>query len=173
MPVKFENVVRCTTQGVLSDNTEASFFGSDDGYVYQFDKGTSQDGADIEAYIELAYNFVGAQRMLKRYRDGALEISGGGYAAFSFGYSLGYGSTDIIQPDTQTIVTNLSETANWDAGYTWDVGVWDGETLFPSTFEMCGEAENVSIAITSNSDYYESFTVSAGVLHVSPRRELR
>lgn len=172
MPMLFTDSVRCTAQGILADNTEASYFGSDNGYVYQLDKGTSFDGADIEAYFNLAYNFSGSQRRLKRYRGGALEIAGSGYSEFNFGYSLGYGSTDIIQPGTETIVTNFSN-RTWDDGGNWETGVWDGMTLTPSSFEMDGEAENVSVAITSVGDYFERFTISGGVLHISPRRELR
>lgn len=171
MPILFPNVVRCATQGVMSDNTEVSYFGSSNGMVYQLDKGTSFDGANIEAYINLAYNFSGAQRLLKRYRPGALEVTGSGYAAFSFGYSLGYGSTDIIQPSSQSIITNFSSVF-WDS-FVWDAFQWDGSTLNPSTFEMDGEAENVSVAVISSGDYFEPFTITGGVLHVSPRREMR
>lgn len=171
MPVLFPDIVRCTAQGIMADNTEVSYFGASDGVVYQLDKGTSFDGDAIEAYIYLAYAFSGSPRLLKRYRSGALEISGSGYAAFNFGYSLGYGSTDIIQPDSQALVTSFAASF-WDTG-TWDSGFWDGRTLIPSSFDMDGEAENISMALTSSSDYYEPFTVSGGVLHMSPRREMR
>jgi hypothetical protein len=171
MPVLYADTVRCTGGGLMNDNTEAMFFGSDDGMVHQMDKGTSFDGDAIESYIHLAYNFSQGLRTLKKYRDGVLEVSGNGYAAFSFGYSLGYGATTILQPADQSIVTSFVPVF-WDTG-NWEQGVWDGQTLLPSTFELDGEAENISIAITSNSDYYEPFTLSGGLIHYSPRRELR
>ena len=173
MPVLFPNIVRCAAHGIMSDRTEVNFYGDSTGMVYELDKGTSFDGADIEAYIKLAYNFFGAQRLLKRYRDGSLEISGSGYASINIGYLLGYGSTDIIQPNGETVVSSFSGSV-WDAaGAVWDQGVWDGTTLTPSTFEMDGDAENVSISITSTGDFYEPYTVTGGVMHVTPRRELR
>jgi hypothetical protein len=171
MPVLFPDVVRCAAQGIMSDNTEVAFFGSSDGMVYQLDKGTSFDGDNIEAYINLAYNFSNTQRLLKRYRPGVLEVSGNGYAAFSFGYSLGYGATDVIQPNAQSLVSSFSAVF-WDS-FVWDSFQWDGVTLSPSTFEMDGEAENVSMVVTSSGDYFQPFTISGGVLHISPRRELR
>lgn len=171
MPVLYAHTVRCTTQGTMSDGTEVSYFGSDNGFVFQMDKGTSFDGSNIEAYINLAYNFSRSQRLLKRYRPGVLEVQGSGYAEFSFGYSLGYGISDVIQPDAQTIINNLSSVF-WDA-FTWDAFVWDGITLTPSTFECDGEAENISLAITSNNDYTAPFTITGGLINYSPRRALR
>lgn len=171
MPIYFPDVVRCATSGVYSDGDEASFFGSDDGFVYQMDKGTSFDGENIEAYLNLAYNFAGGVRQNKFWRDATLEISGDGYASFSFGYSLGYGSSDIIQPSTQTVVASLSS-ANWDS-FVWDAFTWDGVNLAPSMMGMEGEAENVSMAITASSDYFQPFTVTGALLHYTPRREIR
>lgn len=171
-PILFPDVVRCTTTGFTSDGAEVSFFGSDDGYVYQFEKGTSFDGDSIEAFFSLSYNFQKSPRTLKRYWDATLEITGSSYAEFSFGYSLGYGATAIIQPDAQTSTSAFSA-VSWDQGFSWDSGAWDGTSLLPSLFNMEGEAENVSIAIRSNSDEYQPFTVTAAVLHWTPRREIR
>ena len=171
MPMLFTDTPTCATSGLMNDNTEVIYFGDDDGFVYQMDKGTSFDGDDIEAYMDLAYNFSGRPTGIKRYRDGILEVSGNGYAAFSLGYSLGYGRTTILQPSTQSIVTSFSS-VYWDS-FTWDAFTWDGETLFPSTFDLDGDAENISLAVRSVADYYEPFTFSGGVIHYSPRRELR
>jgi hypothetical protein len=171
MPVLFAHTVRCTFSGAKNDGTEIAFFGGDDGYVFEMDKGTSFDGENIEAFVYLPYNFSRGPRTLKVYRGGALEINGTSYAAFSFGYSLGYGSTDIIQPDSVTVVSNLLA-VNWDS-FTWDAFTWDGITLAPSTVEIDGEAENISIAIVSSGDYYEPFTVTGGVVNHTPRRQMR
>lgn len=171
MPVLYADVVRCACNGRMADGTEVSYFGSDNGMVFQMDKGTSFDGADIEAYLYLAYNFSRGGRTLKRYRDGVLECQGSGYAEFNLGYTLGYGLTDVIQPAVQAVVTNFSSVF-WDA-FTWDAFVWDGVTLGPSSFELDGEAENISLAVTSLGDYFEPFTVTGGEIHYSPRREMR
>lgn len=171
MPVLYAHTVRCATSGKMNDGSEAAFFGGDDGYVFQMDKGTSFDGSDIEAYIALAYNFSRGARTIKRYRDGVLECTGNGYAEFNLGYTLGYGLTDVIQPATQSVVTNFSASF-WDA-FTWDAFIWDGITLGPSSFELDGEAENISLAITSLGDYFDPFTITGGEIHYSPRREMR
>lgn len=171
MPILFADTVRCAAFGKMSDGMDVSYFGGDDGFVFQMDKGTSFDGDDIEAYINLAYNFSRGARTLKRYRGGALEIGGSSYTEFNVGYSLGYGATDLIQPDSEVIVSNFFA-VNWDS-FTWDAFIWDGITLNPSTIEIDGEAENISLAITSLGDYFEPFSVTGGVINHSPRRQIR
>lgn len=170
-PLLFPDVARCVWSGERANGEEAIYFGSDDGHVYQMEKGTSFDGDAIEYYIDLSWNFQKSPRMNKVYRDCTLEISGSGYAGFSFGYSLGYGSTSILQPDSQAIVTSFSSVF-WDS-FTWDAFVWDGSTLMPSVIDVDGEAENISLAIRGTSDMYEPFTITAALLHYTPRGRLR
>lgn len=173
MPIVFPDPVTWVYSSEDSDGTETIFFGSSNGMAYQMDKGTSFDGDDIEHYLYLAWDFLKTPRLIKRFHDCTLEISGDGYAAFNFSYLLGYGSTDISQPSSQAAITSFSAGA-WDAaGAVWDVGVWDGQTLLPSSFDMPGEAENVSLIVSGNSDYHESVQLSGAVIHFSARRELR
>ena len=171
MPIEFEHVVRCIVSGQFNDATEGIFFGSDDGWVYQMEKGTSFDGEDIEAYFDLAYCFSGSFRTTKNYHDAVLEMQGPGYVEFFAGYALGYSSTDYIQADARTLLTRFQQT-NWD-GFTWDTFAWDGVTLGPSVLEVDGEAENVSIGIRCVGDEFMPFTVTGGMIHYTPRREIR
>ena len=171
MPVLFSDIVRCAWTAEMNDGTEVMFFGSDAGMVYQMDKGTSFDGDAIEAFMECAYNFQKSPLIEKHYRDVMLEIQGSGYAAFGLGYSLGYGSTYIPQPGTVSLVTSFSATF-WDS-FVWDAFIWDGQTLMPSTTDIDGDAENISLAIRGNSDIYEPHTFSGAILHYTPRRRIR
>ena len=171
MPIKFQDVVRCTWTSEKNDGEEVMFFGSDDGHVYQMDKGTSFDGDEIEFYLDLAYNFFGSPRVDKSFFDATMETAGTGYAAFNFGYSLGYGSTDLPQPATQAAVTNFS-IAKWDA-FVWDAFQWDGRSLFPTLLQMDGMAENVSLAVRGSSDYYAPLKLTAAIVHYADRRRLR
>ena len=171
MPQLFPDTVRCTWTAETNAGEEVMFFGGDDGYVYQMDKGTSFDGDEIEFAMELAYNFFGSPRVDKSYFDATLETAGTGYAAFSFGYSLGYESSDIPQPMPQSAVTSFSASI-WDS-FTWDAFVWDGRTLFPTVLGMDGAAENVSLGIRGSSDYYSPLKFTAAIVHYAPRIRLR
>lgn len=171
MPIRFTNVVRCVWTSEKNDGSEVMFFGSDSGYVFQMDKGTSHDGADIEYFLELAYNFCGSPRVQKVFRDVMLEVSGTGYAEFYAGFSLGYGSADIVQPLEQIATADFSD-LQWDS-FTWDQFYWDGETLAPSVLKMGGEAVNYSLTFRGTSDYFEPFTLTGAITQYTPRRRMR
>lgn len=171
MPVYFAHIPYCAIEDKLSTGEEATYFGGEDGYVYQLDKGTSFDGSNIYYYLELAYNASGNNRMLKGYRRAAVEVQGNGYSAFNFGYKLGYASVDIAQP-TDAQYASAFSLPYWDS-FTWDQFVWDGNSLMPSECEMQGEAENVSISIRGDSNYHGSYTLNGITLHYLPRRLLR
>lgn len=171
MPQVFPDNVECIVSQELSTGSEVTYFGSDDGVVYQLDKGTSFDGDAIEAYIYLAFNSSKGHRTLKQYRRAAFEVAGEGYGQFNFTYELGYGSTRIEQPGTQTLEVSLSSVF-WDS-FVWDAFQWDGQTLIPGDVDMTGSGENVSIIVRSESDYYAPIKISGVTLHYAQRRNLR
>jgi len=171
MPQLFPDPVRCVWSGEQSDGAEAIYFGSDDGVVYQMEKGTSFDGDAIEYYFTLAYNHAGMPRVMKKYRHAMLEVQGSSYVEFQLGYSLGYGTTNIDQPGNQSMTTIFASTY-WDA-FTWDAFTWDGTTLLPSEIDIGGDAENIAVTIYGSSDMYAPFTVTGAILHYTPRRALR
>lgn len=171
MPVQFSNPVICCDGGENNTGELASFFGSDNGFVYELDKGTSFDGDPIFANINLVYNPIGAPRVLKRYRKASVELTGDSYAEIEFGYDLGYRTTYIGQPVDASYSNDL-RSGYWD-NMTWDNFVWDGADIAPSEIEVNGTAENIAIRISSVSDLFQSFTVNSIILHYTPRRGLR
>lgn len=171
--VLFPNPVLWAYSSQESDGTETIIFGSSNGMVYQMEKGTSFDGADINHYFNLAWDNLKSPRTIKHFYDCMLEISGNGYAEFFFGFSLGYGSSNVSQPAVQMETMSFA-VSQWDAGIKWDSGAkWDGQVLLPALLEMSGEAENVSIAVRGASDYHAPLKFSGAVIHYSARRELR
>ena len=173
MPVLLTNTPTCICSLENNAGNERIYFGDASGYVHQMDIGTSFDGAAIEFYLDLAYNNLRSPRIIKSFKSAVLEVAGSGYSEFSFGYSLGYGSTEISQPTN--ITTALSLTAlTWDSGVYWDSGMtWDGVSLLPSAFSMGGDAENISIKILGSSDYYSPARFSGVLISYVQRRQMR
>lgn len=172
--VLFPNSVFCTDDADLTTGGMATYFGSSDGlgYVYQLDKGTSFDGADINAYFTAAWDFVKTPRMLKQFRAASIEVQGDGYAAISYGYQLGYGNTQIAQPSPVDVELGFAPTARWDS-FTWDEFIWDGVNLMPSDVDEIGTAENIQIMISSGTDYIVPYTINSVIHHYSMRRGMR
>lgn len=173
-PVLFPNPVFCVDEGETSSGIEVTYFGSSDGlgYVYQLDAGTSFDGAVITAYFTTAWNPIGSPRLLKRFRAASIEIQGTGFAAIQFGYQLGYGTSQIGQPNQVSATDALKAAPVWDS-FTWDNFTWDGQTLLPTDIDMTGTAENVQVTISSGTNYIGAYTVNSLIHHYTPRRGIR
>ncbi len=171
MPILFTDSVNVIASLEDSTGVEIIMFGSSDGKVYQLDKGTSFDGDPIEAFMKTFYHFSKSIRYLKKYLGVTLEASGDGYAEFNFSTELGYNSTDISQPATQNEVLPLG-TVLWD-DFVWDSFIWDGVTLSPSNLKLEGSAENISLVIRKNSDFFFPMNITGAFIRYNFRRQLR
>ena len=170
-PVSFPNAATCACEGENSNGSQAMFFGSTNGMVYQLDMGSSFDGAAIDHYLMLAFNHLGSPRLNKSFRRAVLEISGEGYVEFSVGCQIGYGTSSIIEPAETSSSVDLRE-AVWDE-MTWDNFYWDSAGSPPPVVSMDGTAENVALEIFGSSDEHLSFTINSVIFHYIPRRMLR
>lgn len=171
LPQLLTDPVRCICSAELSDGSEAIYFGSSDGVVYQMERGTSFDGDDIETYITLVFNSIGNPLLVKDYRGAIFEVEGDGYAELEFSYDLGYASTEVSQPSTQTLTHEL-RAALWDE-FTWDSFYWDGVNLSPSMADFIGQAENFAFRFRTSSDYFDSLRISGALFQYIPRRRVR
>jgi hypothetical protein len=174
LPVLFPNPVSCCDTTVNSLDDEVIYFGSSDGlgYVYQMERGTSFDGADLYAFVQMAWDALKSPRILKRFRAGSVEVQGQGYAAFQLGYQLGYDSMLDGQPGPTVYATNFVPAPHWDQ-FTWDSFTWDGTTLAPTDIDMTGTAENVAVIISSGTNYITAYTLNSLIYHYSMGRGIR
>lgn len=171
MPVQYADPVLCCFEGEDAAGNAVAFFGSDNGFVYQFDAGTSFDGDTISASINLVYNSMKSPRILKRFRKASIEMSGEYWAQIQVGYDLGYRNTNIPQGLDSTYETDM-RSSYWDS-LIWDNFVWDGSDVTPSEIEVEGVAENIGIRIASTSDIVQPFNVNTIIVHYTLRRGIR
>lgn len=171
MPVEFADPALVCVEGEDSNGNAVSFFGSDNGFVYELDKGTSFDGDAISASVNLVYNSMKSPRILKRFRRASVELAGNYYAEIQFGYDLGYRRSEIPQPADASYEADL-RSSYWDS-MIWDNFVWDGSDVTPSEIEVSGTAENIAIRVSCSSDLFEPFTVNTIIVHYTMRRGLR
>lgn len=172
LPVYYDNPVTCADSVEIEDGTETMYFGSTNGFVYQMDVGTSNDGEPIRWELMLAYNNMKSPQINKRMRKLALEISGDSYVEFDVGYKLGYDNPNISQPSDTANSLEFTSGAIWDS-FTWDAFFWDGRSLGPSDLSLEGTAENISVALRGSSDEFDAFTVTGVMTHYSPRLRIR
>lgn len=154
MPVRLKNPVLCSCSSEKTGGGEERiFFGSDNGFVYQMEKGTSFDGEPINTSLKLVFNHSKSYWMLKKYNILIMETECDGFNQFSVGYDLSYKSNESIQP-TSTEITVQKTPVNWgpDSPFTWGQFTWGGEpSLSPLRIPLEGDGHNVALKITSNS----------------------
>ena len=173
MPVYFPDVVRCACDCDSSD--EMYYFGSDAGFVYQMEKGTSFDGDPIEWDLLLAFTNQRSPNVTKRYRRATFEVQGEGYARFSVAFDVEFGGPGREQPSgSGSSSVDLAMTiARWDESLVWDEFIWDGSDLLPTTVEISGSGTNVATRVTGSSAIYAPFTLNSLTLTYSVRARTR
>jgi hypothetical protein len=174
MPVSFPNPICCVFEGKQADGTDVIYFGSTNGMIYQMEKGTSFDGADIDYHFILNPSNAKRPRTLKRYRKAVAELTvdNKAYIEFKFSYQLGYDSGGYSQPD-EVEYEESAGISKWDS-FTWDDFYWDANRINPPLeCEIDGTAENIGIALSGLSNYVDSFNINSILIHYTPRRLMR
>ena len=162
--------VRCICSTTMSDGSEVTMFGSDDGYVYQDNIGTSQDGNAIEAWIRLPFNNNKSPLIRKRFRKAIFEISIDGYSSVNISYDLGYASPDIL-PSAPAADTPFSGNGGYWEQFTWDSFTWDSAFISQPFIRIDGTEKNISLLFYSDRAQDLAHTVS-GVTLLSTMRIL-
>lgn len=171
MPLNYGKAVRSIVTAQLTNGTEATYFGSDDGYVYRDNIGTSFDGNAIEAWIRPCFNHSKSPRIRKRYRRAVFEVKATGFSKVNIGYDLGYGNPDVLPPDT-IINNNVLSGGFWDQ-LTWDNFTWDGKIVSDISMPLTGTEKNISFLFYSSRAQDKSHTVQGITLFFSPQRAER
>lgn len=168
MPINYARPVRCIVSATLTTGAEVTYFGSDDGYVYLDNTGTSQDGAVIESWIRLPFNNDKSPRMRKRFRRAISEVTAEGYAQVNVSYDFGYGNPDV-QPSAPAANNVLSGAGGYWDQFTWEQFTWDSPVIANISTAVDGTETNISMLYYSNRAQDMAHTISGTTLISSPR----
>lgn len=105
------------------------YFGGNSGIVYRADYGYQDDGAKIEASLKMAWNYMGARGILKKWEMIRPIISSGGTPEISIGIAIDFEDTEPSGTLTPTPTTNMF----WDTG-TWGSYGWGGINQITKTW---------------------------------------
>lgn len=132
-PMLFDygQVITCVCTTDEQDEKERIFCGSESGFVYELDIGTSFDGAPIDGYLQLAYNHEGGPWVLKRWHKTVFEMiaTPGTNVGLSASYDYGGGE----QGGTPTARFEVA-----GGGGLWDIADWND---FYWSTAIAGQAE--------------------------------
>lgn len=151
-----------------STGKDVVFFGADNGYVYQADRGSSFDGEPIESYLRMPFNNINSPRYRKRFRKAVMEMSATGYASIRFQPEFSYGDPDVGTHRLQTgEVTGAG--GYWDSVY-WDSFFYDARLVSSPEFSIEGTGLNMALLFYSNSDIDLGHVLQGMLIHFSLRR---
>jgi hypothetical protein len=97
-------VVRCAVSAEDTDGKERIFFGSDDGYIYEAEKGTSFDGEEVTSALRPAFHHSGHPDRTKRYRTGRIEAIANGPCSLYVTTDLSFGDTVQAERDVSAAI---------------------------------------------------------------------
>ena len=149
-----------------------TYFGSDDGYIYHLDKGTSFDGENIISFFSTPYYAFKTPRTRKRFRTAVLQTRAASWVQATTTFYLGYGAGDIAQEPTRGVEFSAAGSSVWDVS-NWDELSWDGVSDFPRNTDLSGTAENLSMIVSCDSNLIKPFTINGVVIHFTTRRDSR
>ena len=172
MSVKYPIVARCYVTANKSDGKEYSFFGSDDGYIYQDNVGTSFDGAAIEAWLRLPFSHMGSPLYIKTFRRVVLDLTTEGYSGFSMTHELSGGDSSIEFGVQSSYSVGGGTGGYWDIT-TWDQFSWDTPAVVSPSFDLYGSEKNISLCFYSNSAIYQPHSIQGANYSYTVRRLAR
>lgn len=168
MPLNYSRPVRSICSTNLSTGAEVTYFGSDDGYVYQDNIGTSQDGATIEAWLRLPFNNNKSPQVRKRFRRAILELKVDAFAQVNMSYDLGYGNPNVQPSAPQADTVLVGSGGYWDQ-FTWDQFTWDAQFVSNPILQIEGTEKNIGFIFYSNRAQDNSHTLQGMTLISTPR----
>jgi hypothetical protein len=149
------------------DSEERCWVGTEDGWVFELNKGTSFDGDIIEAYLQLPFNHSGSPRLLKRYHKLELELSG--EAGTQLGLITQFNGGDGEQPLAQEDDLTLEGGGGiWNIA-TWAEFVWSAPLVGRAEYWVDGMGVDMGPIFVSRQSEVESYTLSGVTAVYSPR----
>lgn len=163
-------VVSVCVAGLFADGSEGMFFGSDNGMVYQRDKGNSYDGAAVDAYIRYPFTNCQSPQWEKRFHKATLEVDAPANANISMSADFSYGAADN---PVATQSFSVSGGGGFWSEMFWSQFYWSSPVSGTAEAYFDGLGETISVVVASKVTYEPPHTISGMRLHHSRRRLIR
>jgi len=166
--IDLDKVVYTVCSAEDTDGNEILFFGSDDGYIYQLDAGTSFDGSEIEAILRLSYYHFDSPTRDKRFRKIQFEMSGDSSIALQFQPDFSYADAKV--PEARTRDLSVQGSGGYWNIHNWDNYNWSGQVISTAEENLDGVGTNMGILVLSEATYEQPHILQGVTVHYSPRR---
>lgn len=167
----FGKIVRCAYSGEDERGREVLFFGSDDGYVHQMERGFSFDGNAIPFVLRPAFAHFGAPDIKKRWRKAVIEADAVGTSSVSCIPDFDYSEPSVPYHRPHDIAITGGG-GYWDEA-TWDESTWSSASVFTSDFYIDGVSRNLSMVFSGSSSTEPPHIINSMLIHFTPRGRRR
>jgi hypothetical protein len=134
---------------------ERIFYGSEDGFVYEANKGSSFDGEPIESFLMLAPNHIRSYNQRKRFKKIALEVDAQTETSLLISADFDYGiePSAIAREVLSGVVPSLFNLAIFNES------VFGGELKGYTSTYIEGHGRNIAVFIYHSSTEVETFNL--------------
>lgn len=161
-----------TWAGEDSTGKEVLLFGSTDGYLYQMDSGTSEDGSALTSGMRLAFHHYGYPNNEKRFLRITTEIKTNGGINIEMLPDFTY--SDINAPDPLNTSYEVSGGGMiWDTIDLWDTKNWDSPPSGEITEHIDGHGRYMGVLYSHSSIYEQPFTINGLTVEFSTKNRRR
>ena len=152
-----------------SAGDEVIYFGSDDGYIYQAEKGTSFDGSAIVAWCILPYYHYGTPDIEKLFRKITPEIDADSSATILIQPDFSYGDPDV---PTAAAINIFGGGGTWNVD-NWNEFLWSSQTVSTAFLHISNHGNNMGIYFYSSTDREQPHTFYGVTTQYSMRKVQR
>jgi hypothetical protein len=173
MDLDYSKTVRCIVSGEDANGDEQIFFGSDDGYIYELNAGTSFDGSAVTAFLRTPYNHFSTPRVWKRFHQITLEMNSGVSPDIELEFAPEFSYSDPNTPsETPQDFTVAGGGGFWDSAI-WNQFYWGGQVVGTLEGYLDGIGYNMSLLINSSATYESPHTIHGAIVNYAPKGRVR
>lgn len=165
---KYPTAMSCVFSGEDSSGESIVFMGGSDGYVYQADRGSSFDGAEIEAILRPSYNSFKSPSVHKRYRNAFLEMNANGFCQIFAWAEYDYSDANVDRQPTLQIDT-LGGGGFWDVN-NWESFRYDTKVYSTPNIRLDGTGVNIGVVFYSRSKIDLGHKIDGLTINYTPLR---
>lgn len=167
----YETSINVMSSSEDENGNERIFFGGDDGYVFELEKGRSFDGVEKEAWMRTVFQYLESPTIRKRFFRAFFDAELSGRSSISITAEYSNGGLDANPTNLQTDTVNGFR-GGWDIGL-WDRALFDATIVSDAYIDLTGTGDSISLIFYSNSAKDDILTLKDVVYHYKSRRGIR
>lgn len=171
MPIDLNKVVTCCVSTETEANYERIWFGSDNGYVYEMDKGRSFDGGAVSYYLRLPFAHMGAPHVRKRWHKVVIEYDAPAGVTIGVAGEVDYG--DQYEPSLASQEVDAHGGGGFWDNINWDQFFWSAPAESKAEVYVDAVGENMSLVLGGEQADEEPHVLEGVTLFYSVRGLVR